>query len=162
MVVFKDPGAWLEPPPQLPQRPLQRALTVTLTFVGLLPQDSGEHLIKRVIGLPGDTITCCDAQGRLKVNGTPIDEAYVRTGSQPSSDPFTVTVQAGHLWVMGDHRNRSADSRYHRTINDGQVPLENVVGKAFVIVWPFSNAGGVENPPQIYARVPDAPSPGAT
>jgi signal peptidase I len=157
-IVFKDPGGWLDPRPVTDQGPLRNGLTTALTFVGLLPQDSGEHLIKRVIGLPGDTVTCCDAKGRLQVNGVPIDETYVRAGDRPSRDTFAVTVQKDHLWVMGDNRSDSCDSRYHPDSNGGQVPISNVVGKAFVVVWPFARFGGVADPPQVFSSVPAATS----
>jgi signal peptidase I len=158
VIVFKDPGNWLEPTAPVQEGPVRQQLRVALTFVGLLPQDSGEHLIKRVIGLPGDTVTCCDAKGRLMVNGVPIDETYIRAGNQPSQDKFTVTVQKDHLWVMGDNRSQSADSRFHRTLNDGQVRVSDVVGKAFVVVWPFGRFGGVADPPEVFKDVPAATS----
>ena len=156
VIVFKDPGGWLEPTPAPQDGPVRSWLRDGLTFVGLLPQDSGEHLIKRVIGLPGDTVTCCDAKGRLQVNGVSVNETYVRAGNVPSLERFTVTVQPGHLWVMGDNRSESADSRFHRAIDDGQVPLSDVVGKAFVIVWPLPRFGGVVEPPGVFSAVPTA------
>ncbi|HEX2810541.1 MAG TPA: signal peptidase I, partial [Kineosporiaceae bacterium] len=156
VIVFKDPGSWLEPTTALAEGPVRSGLRTALTFVGLLPQDSGEHLIKRVIGLPGDTVTCCDAKGRLTVNGKPIDEPYVRAGNVPSTEKFTVKVQQAHLWVMGDNRSESADSRFHRALNDGQVPVSDVVGKAFVVVWPFARFGGVADPPSVFSAVPAA------
>jgi signal peptidase I len=160
VVVFKDPGGWL-PPRVVPEAgPVRKVVTDVLTFVGLLPQDSGEHLIKRVIGLPGDTVVCCDAAGKLKVNGVSITEPYLRPGNVPSTSPFEVKVREGQLWVMGDNRSESADSRMHRDINDGQVPLADVVGKAFVIVWPFGRFQGVSDPPDVFAGVPTkAPEP---
>jgi signal peptidase I len=154
VVVFKDPGGWLPGPPEETSG-LPHVLTSGLTFIGLMPQDAGEHLIKRVIGLPGDTVVCCDADHRLTVNGTAIDETYVRQGEQPSDQTFTVTVQPGHLWVMGDNRSESLDSRFHRELkDDGQVPVDHVVGKAFAVVWPFSRFGGVSEPPDVFAKVP--------
>lgn len=157
VVVFKDPGGWL-PAQEDTESGLPHALNTALTFVGLLPQDAGEHLIKRVIGLPGDTVVCCDAQQRITVNGTPITESYVRQGNLPSDETFKVTVQPGRLWVMGDNRSESLDSRFHRELkDDGQVPIGNVVGKAFAVVWPFSRFGGVIEPPDVFATVP-APS----
>jgi signal peptidase I len=161
VVVFKDPGGWLDAQPQQPQSPIRRGLTATLTFVGLLPQDSGEHLIKRVIGLPGDTVACCDPQGKVTVNGVPVDELYVRAGNKPSTETFSVTIPAGRLWVMGDNRSQSLDSRFHPTLEHGTVPMKNVVGKAFVIVWPFDRAGGIGVPPTVFARVPDSPPTGS-
>jgi signal peptidase I len=154
VVVFKDPDHWLGPRPQPEVSPVKRVITDALTFVGLLPQDSGEHLIKRVVGLPGDTVMCCDAQGRLQVNDVPITEPYLKQGVAPSNDRFTVTVRAGMLWVMGDNRPESADSRVHRDQNDGQVPIDDVVGKAFIIVWPFGRFGGVPAPPDVFVGVP--------
>lgn len=138
IVVFQDPGDWL-PPPQADQRgPLARAVASVLTFVGLLPQDAGDHLIKRIVGLPGDRVVCCDEEGRLSVNGEPLDEPYLFPGSSPSELDFDVQVPAGQLWVMGDNRQMSEDSRYHQDSESlGTVPVDLVVGRAFVIVWPL-------------------------
>ena len=155
VVVFKDPGGWLDKQP--PTTGVTHAIGTVLTFVGLMPADAGEHLIKRVIGLPGDTVMCCDADHRLTVNGVPVIETYVRTGNEPSDRPFTVKVRPGHLWVMGDNRSQSLDSRFHTDQPDGgQVPEANVVGKAFAIVWPLSRFGGVTEPPDVFAKVPAA------
>jgi signal peptidase I len=159
VVVFKDPGGWLgQEPGGESKGAVQKGLTSVLTFIGLLPQDAGEHLIKRVIGLPGDTVKCCDAQGRLSVNGTPVDEKYLKEGNKPSIKGFTVTVKPDNLWVMGDNRSESGDSRFHRDINDGQVPTANVVGRAFVIVWPFSRFTWLDCPPDVFARIQDPSS----
>jgi len=159
VVVFKDPGGWLPTGLEDDGSGLPRAVTNVLTFVGLMPADAGEHLIKRVIGLPGDTVVCCDAQHRITVNGAPVTETYVRVGNSPSDEPFTVTVQADHLWVMGDNRTESLDSRFHRDLDGGQVPMGNVVGKAFAIVWPFGRFGGVTEPPDVFAKVPAPAKP---
>ncbi|GAA4345132.1 signal peptidase I [Angustibacter luteus] len=132
VVVFVDPNDWLEQqPPAAPAGPVRKALT----FVGLLPNDSGNHLIKRIIGLPGDHVVCCDAQGRVSVNDVPLDEPYLKPGSEPSQDPFDATVPANSLWVMGDNRQHSEDSRYK-----GFVPIDHVTGRAVALVWPFSRA----------------------
>ncbi len=158
VVVFKDPGGWLSPTEQPQDGPVRSAVRSTLTFVGLLPQDSGEHLIKRVIGLPGDRVVCCDAQGRVSVNGVAIQEPYLFPGDQPSTKTFEVTVPEGRLWVMGDHRSVSEDSRYHETLpGRGFVPVEAVVGEAFVVVWPFERAGRLSVPPEVFDVVPDRP-----
>lgn len=156
IVVFKDPGGWLPPVEQAPGTPVGRAVTSVLTFVGLLPQDSGEHLIKRVIGVAGDTVECCDEQGRLLVNGVPIDEPYLAPGASPSELEFTVTVPAGSLWVMGDNRQNSEDSRYHQgNPGGGSIPVSDVVGVAFVTLWPLDRITLLRNPGQVFADVPE-------
>ncbi len=129
VVVFEDPGDWLGAPPE--QTTVQKALST----VGLLPQ--GGHLVKRVIGTGGDTVACCAPSGKLIVNGTPLDEPYLPQGVQPSAVDFKVTVPNGRIWVMGDNRGDSEDSRFHRDdATRGFVPADLVVGKTFVIVWP--------------------------
>lgn len=154
IVVFKDPGGWLLPADDGPGG-LRGAFDDAMTFVGLLPQDAGEHLIKRVIGLPGDTVACCDSEGRLTVNGVSIDEPYINAGSQPSEIEFSVEVPEGSLWVMGDNRQNSRDSRYHQgDPGGGAIPLENVVGVAFVTLWPLDRATVLRNPGDTFAEVP--------
>lgn len=155
IVVFRDPGGWLVPNGE-PRPTGWRGVAVdALTFVGLLPQDSGEHLIKRVIGLPGDTVECCDAQGRVTVNGVPIDEPYLAGGVTPSDLEFSVVVPEDSLWVMGDNRRNSQDSRYKMgDPGGGSIPMANVVGVAFVTVWPAHRWGALRNPGSTFAEVP--------
>ena len=100
----------------------------------------GDILIKRVIGLPGDKVACCDAQGRVTVNGVPLTEqTYLYPGDAPSEIRFNVVVPPGRLWVMGDHRLISDDSRDHLgQPGGGTVPENAVIGRAFVIIWPIS------------------------
>ncbi len=154
VVVFQDPGGWLDPESEPRDDAVRHAVRSTLTFVGLLPQDSGEHLIKRVIGLPGDKVACCDAQGRLTVDGVPVDERYLRQEIAPSTTRFSATVPAGRLWVMGDNRPFSEDSRYHPDLAGGTVPVSDVVGRAFGVVWPFTRAGGVTGAGATFDDVP--------
>jgi len=155
VVVFKDPGGWLEPADTAPRTGWRKVATDVLTYVGLLPQDSGEHLIKRVVGLPGDTVECCDPEGRLLVNGVAIDEPYLADGAVPSELDFSVTVPEGGLWVMGDNRQRSQDSRYKQgSPGGGSVPVKNVVGTAFVVVWPVDRWALLRNPGDTFEDVP--------
>jgi signal peptidase I len=100
----------------------------------------GDILIKRVIGLPGDRVACCDAQGRVTVNGVPLNEgSYLYPGSAPSLMKFSIVVQPGRLWVMGDNRLVSDDSRLHQgDPGGGTIPESAVIGRAFVIIWPAS------------------------
>jgi signal peptidase I len=110
-------------------------------FLGVAPSE--RDFVKRVVGLPGDHVICCDAQGRLTVNGQPVDEPYVYPGDAASSQPFDIVVPSGRLWVMGDHRSDSADSRAH--LGDpggGTVPLDRVIGKVLVRFWPLARMGG--------------------
>ncbi len=158
IVVFRDPDHWLGDPEPKHDNAVVHAFRESMMFVGLLPTDANQHLIKRVIGLPGDTVACCDAQGRMTVNGYPLDESYIYPGDRPS-DAFTVTVPAGHIWVMGDHRSLSADSRRHRGgPADGSVPIKDVVGKAFVVIWPFDRAKFLSDESKVFKGVPN-PSP---
>ncbi len=155
VVVFKDPGGWLtEHPFDSAPSGVRGAVRTGLTFVGLLPSDSGQHLIKRVIGLPGDHVTCC-TQGKVVVNGVPITEPYLFPGNQPSDKTFDIRVPPGRIWVMGDHREVSQDSRFHQdTEGGGTVPMSDVVGRAFVIVWPLDRATVLHNPSATFADVP--------
>jgi signal peptidase I len=100
----------------------------------------GDILIKRVIGVPGDHVACCDAQGRVTVNGVPLNEqSYLYPNSAPSLTRFNIVVPPGRLWVMGDNRFYSDDSRDHQgDPGGGTVPESAVIGRAFVIIWPPS------------------------
>ncbi|MDO8107331.1 signal peptidase I [Isoptericola sp. b441] len=160
IVVFKDPGGWLPPPPPPSGSAPVRTVRTLLTYIGLLPQDSGEHLIKRVIGVGGDHVTCCDDRGRLTVNGTAIDEPYLAAGDVPSEIQFDVTVPQGYLWVMGDNRQNSEDSRYHQgNPGGGAVPMSDVVGVAFVTLWPLDRVRLLRNPGPTFADVPSPTGP---
>ncbi|MFG3347411.1 signal peptidase I [Streptomyces sp. NPDC048018] len=139
VVVFRDPGDWLAGRPVAEPNAAQKFLS----FIGLMPAAGEQHLIKRVIGVAGDTVEC-KGSGPLKVNGKPLDEPYVFAGNTPCSTDgpgqFKVTVPSGHLWVMGDHRQSSLDSRYHQSDpRGGMVPLTDVVGRAVVVAWPVSH-----------------------
>jgi signal peptidase I len=157
VVVFTDPGGWLGPLGPGPGG-VRGMLRDAFEFVGVLPSDAEGHLIKRVIGVGGDRVRCCDAEGRLLVNGSPVDEsATLKPGVKPSRDEFAVTVPAGELWVMGDNRPNSGDSRIH-----GTVPTSSVVGRAFVIVWPPSSWGAVAGSDVYDEAAAARPRPGAS
>ncbi|MER7206569.1 signal peptidase I [Streptosporangium sp. NPDC020072] len=108
----------------------------------------GEDTIKRVIAVGGDTVKCCDAQGRITVNGVPLDEkAYLHPDDFPSGEKFEKVVPKGRLWVMGDHRSASADSRTHEEQEgEGTISEKAVIGRAFAIYWPFSRVGLLSTP----------------
>ncbi|GHG53453.1 signal peptidase I [Streptomyces griseocarneus] len=139
VVVFRDPDNWLEGEPTAEPNALQKALS----FVGLMPSADEKDLIKRVVGVAGDTVEC-SGTGPLKVNGKALNEPYVFAGNTPCSTDdkggqFKVTVPKGKIWVMGDHRQDSADSRYHQEgPGQGFVPVNHVIGRAVVIAWPLN------------------------
>jgi signal peptidase I len=118
-------------------------------------QTSQSDYVKRVVGLPGDHVVCCNANHLLTVNNVPVDEPYLFPGDQPSDLTFDVTVPAGRVWLMGDHRRVSADSRAH--LGDpggGMVRLDDVIGRAAMIYWP-PNRVGVLRAPAFLDRTPD-------
>ncbi|MFJ9447264.1 signal peptidase I [Kitasatospora sp. NPDC101235] len=142
VVVFHDPGGWLsdEPNPQS-SNSFVRGVQDVLSFVGLMPSANEKDLIKRVIAVGGDTVECA-GDGPVKVNGVALDEPYVYQGNTPCGDhPFgPVEVPKGRIWVMGDHRANSLDSRFHMDQpGGGTVPVDNVIGRAFVVAWPVSH-----------------------
>ena len=143
IVVFADPGGWLDGPAgATATTPVARALEL----FGLYP--TGGHLVKRVIGVGGDRVRCCDAQGRILVNDVPLnEEGYLAPGERASLIDFDIEVAEGYLWVQGDNRSSSADSRLH--LGDpggGQVAVDDVVGKVFAVVWPLPHASLMERP----------------
>lgn len=161
VVVFKDPGGWLDPQPQKPAAaPLVQAVDWVLNVVGISATDSQDHLVKRLIGLPGDHVVCCNALGQITINGAPIDElSYLNLpegDTAASNDPFDVVVPEGSLWLLGDNRDRSRDARAHQDLpSGGFVPLDNVVGKAFLTTWPLNRLGTIDGHHQTFNGVPD-------
>lgn len=171
VVVFEDPGGWFNGPPAAKRGPVGR----TLQFVGVLPDTSTEHLIKRLIGLPGDHVVCCDAAGRISVNNQPLEEASylfrsaVGTQASPSEIRFDVVVPDGRIFVMGDNRGHSRDSRCH--LNDTQggtvkganafVSEDLVVGRAVAVLWPTDRTHRLRIP-DTFDTVPagELPAPG--
>jgi signal peptidase I len=143
VVVFDDPGGrWLGVEGVTRLTPVQRGLS----DVGLYP--TGGHLVKRVIGIGGDHVVCCDKGGHVTVNGVALREkAYIMNGTAPSDRRFDVKVPRGRLWVMGDNRSNSEDSRFHQNLpGHGTVPANEVVGKVWAIVWPVTHAHLLHEP----------------
>ena len=145
VVVFHDPANWLPTwNNQEGNKYLYKAKEL-LVAVGILPNPTKQFLVKRVIGIGGDNVQCCSANGKLLVNGKETNEPYIFAGNEPSDMKFNVTVPKGKVWVMGDHRGASADSRYHQDdINKGFVPESEIVGRVVAVIWPIKNAKLIE------------------
>ncbi|MCX4819660.1 signal peptidase I [Streptomyces sp. NBC_01142] len=136
VVVFHDPADWLQGEPT----PDPNAVQKFLSFIGLMPSAEEKDLIKRTIAVGGDTVECKKG-GPVKVNGKALDEPYIFPGNTPCDDqPFgPLKVPKDMIWVMGDHRQNSQDSRYHtEDVNGGFVPVDKVVGRAVVVAWPLN------------------------
>ncbi|KZE91071.1 signal peptidase I [Microbacterium sp. TNHR37B] len=160
VVVFRDPGGWLPSEPTPARSVLVEAVDWLLSVVGISAPDSKDHLIKRIIGVPGDHVVCCNAMGQVTVNGVPIDESSYLNLAEGQSAPnvvsYDVTVPEGSLWVLGDNRDSSRDSRYNMDQpGSGFVPLDNVVGRAFLITWPLPRFGLIDFHHDVFAGVPE-------
>ncbi len=152
IVVFEDPGGWLDAgDASTPHSPV----TKFMERIGLYP--TGGHLVKRVIGIGGDRVVCCDNQGRVTVNGVALDEtSYLPKGTAPSQIKFDRTVPKNHLWMMGDNRGFSYDSRGHMGgPGGGYVDQDLVVGKVFSLIWPYNRADIITRP-STFDAIPDA------
>jgi signal peptidase I len=140
VVVFRDPDNWLPEPYDSTTNQYVAKAKSALVAVGVLPNPAKQYLVKRVVGVGGDRVVCCTKTGNLSVNGVEVIEPYIFAGNKPSEMNFDVTVPKGKLWVLGDHRAASADSRYHQDdINKGFIPLSKVSGRVVGIIWPFKN-----------------------
>jgi signal peptidase I len=169
VVVFKDPGGWLctedprssNPCPDTANKPKPSFFTqisdYTLSLIGLAAPDSDQHLVKRVIGVAGDHVKCCDINGRITINGVAINETpYLAEGTAPSNTNFDVVVPKDSFWVMGDNRSNSEDSRYHPTTpGKGFVNRSFVVGRAFVISWPAAHWTWLDDYANVFKNVPN-------
>ncbi|RKR18724.1 signal peptidase I [Arthrobacter oryzae] len=140
VVVFDGRGSFA--PLNSGNGPVADALADAGRWLGLAGSDT--TYVKRVIGLPGDRVVCCDAAGRLTVNGQPVAEPYLYPGDAPSTTKFSIEVPPGRLWLMGDHRSVSADSRsLLGAPGGGMVPLERVIGRPVQIIWPLDRFAAV-------------------
>jgi signal peptidase I len=137
IVVFKRPPRWPDESSfTTPSNPVLRFFHDVGSAIGIAPS-GGSDFIKRVIGIPGDHVVCCNAKHQITVNGKALDEPYIDLQDDPASaayTPFDVTVPKGDLFVMGDHRDDSSDSRIH-----GPIPESDVIGRAFLVIWPIKN-----------------------
>ncbi len=157
VVVFEDPGGWITPDEQAePPGTIRKAFE----FVGVLPASGHEHLVKRIIGLPGDHVVCCDKDGLLTINGTAVDESdFIAPGKQEADNtPFNVIVPKDSIFVLGDNRYVSGDSAKHIVSNDPFIPMDMVTGRAFAVIWPSDHAH-VLHIPDAYDDVPDGQTP---
>lgn len=157
IVVFEDPGGWITASEQAPP---PGTIRKAMEFIGVLPASGHEHLVKRVIGLPGDHLVCCDNDGRLTINGYAVDETeFLKEIGQGADDvSFDVIVPKDGIFVLGDNRYVSGDSSRHLTGQDAFIPTDLVTGRAFAVVWPASNAH-ILHIPAAYEDVPDGQTP---
>lgn len=159
VVVFEDPGHWILPSEQTPPPgPVQSALE----FIGVLPQTGHDHLVKRVVGLPGDHVVCCNQAGRLVINGYPVNESsFVFQGDRRADNySFDVVVPKGDMFVLGDHRYVSGDSSRHLPSQGAFVPESLVTGRAVAVVWPLNHLH-ILHIPSAYDGVPPGGKPPA-
>jgi signal peptidase I len=155
VIVFRDPGNWLGTVIKPEQNFFEATGEWFLSAFGFVAPDSTQHLVKRVIGVGGDRVICCDADKKLTINGVPITEPYLPEGVEPSVLDFDVVVPKDAFWVMGDNRSGSEDSRYHQDLpSKGFVEKKHVVGRAFVVSWPFANWQWLDNYPNVFKDVP--------
>ncbi len=146
VVVFRDPDNWLPEPYNAGGNKYLVKVKEGLVAVGVLPNPAKQYLVKRVIGVAGDKVECCSKNKKLMINGVEIDEPYIFAGNSASDTKFNVKVPEGKVWVMGDHRGASADSRFHQDdINSGMVPTSKVTGRVVGIIWPIKNFGLVSS-----------------
>ncbi len=140
VVVFRDPDDWLPEIIDYDTNKYVSKAKSAFVAMGVLPNPAKQYLVKRVVGVEGDHIVCCTKAGNLTINDVEVTEPYIYAGNKPSEMKFDVTVPKGKLWVMGDHRGASADSRYHQEdINKGFIPVSRVTGRVVAVIWPFKN-----------------------
>jgi signal peptidase I len=144
VIVFRDPAGWLPEADSDSGNRVTNAIREGLVIVGVVPNPAKQYLVKRVIGVAGDKVVAKDQV--LTINGKPTDEPYIFAGNTPSDTDFNITVPEGKVWVMGDHRGASADSRFHQDdVNNGMVPVEKITGRVVATIWPFERVGFISS-----------------
>ncbi|MDF6045139.1 signal peptidase I [Streptomyces sp. JH14] len=145
VVVFDGTGSFVQETPE--ENPVVALVHGVAASLGLA-EPAGTDFVKRVVGVGGDRVVCCDKRGRIEVNGRPVDEEYLHMGDEPSAAPFDIVVPDGKLWMMGDHRSNSRDSRDHLgEPGGGMVPVDRVIGRVDWIGWPLGRLGSLPRTP---------------
>ena len=144
VIVFRDPAGWLPEASSVDGNRVTNAIRDGLVLVGIVPNPAKQYLVKRVIGVAGDNVVAKDQV--LTINGKPTNEPYIFAGNTPSDTDFNITVPEGKVWVMGDHRGASGDSRVHQDdVNNGMVPVEKITGRVVATIWPLSQIGFISS-----------------
>ena len=144
VIVFRDPAGWLPEASSVDGNRVTNAIREGLVLVGVIPNPAKQYLGKRVIGVAGDNVVAKDQV--LTINGKPTNEPYIFAGNTPSDTDFNITVPEGKVWVMGDHRGASGDSRVHQDdVNNGMVPVEKITGRVVATIWPLSRIGFISS-----------------
>ena len=144
VIVFRDPAGWLPDASSDSGNGITSAIREGLVLVGIVPNPAKQYLVKRVIGVAGDNVVAKDRV--LTINGKPTNEPYIFAGNSPSDTDFNITVPEGKVWVMGDHRGASGDSRVHQDdVNNGMVPIEKITGRVIATIWPIKQIGFISS-----------------
>jgi len=144
VIVFRDPAGWLPEASSVTGNGITNAIREGLVLVGIVPNPAKQYLVKRVIGVAGDNVVAKDQV--LTINGKPTNEPYIFAGNTPSDTDFNITVPEGKVWVMGDHRGASGDSRVHQDdVNNGMVPVEKITGRVIATIWPIKQIGFISS-----------------
>jgi len=144
VIVFRDPAGWLPDASSDSGNGITSAIREGLVLVGIVPNPAKQYLVKRVIGVAGDNVVAKDRV--LTINGKPTNEPYIFAGNSPSDTDFNITVPEGKVWVMGDHRGASGDSRVHQDdVNNGMVPVEKITGRVIATIWPIKQIGFISS-----------------